>query len=95
MISFNIELNSKPIGETKVHNLLLRITVNRKHARLGLMYSINPIHFNPKGKAGNYIRSSHPKHAKINSYIDEKISAAKDAITYLEKDGKLITAKIY
>jgi hypothetical protein len=76
MISFNVELNSKPIGETKVHNLLLRITVNRKHARLGLMYSVNPVHFNPKGKAGKYIRSSHLDHAKINSYIDGKISAA-------------------
>jgi integrase/recombinase XerD len=92
MISFNIELNSKPLTGKKEHNLLLRITVNRKHVRLGLMYSISPNHFNPKGKQGKYIRASHPDHTRINSHIDDKIKRAKDVLTELENEGKLINA---
>lgn len=38
MASFNIELNNKPIKGSKEHNLLLLITVNRKKARVSLMY---------------------------------------------------------
>jgi len=94
MISFNIELNSKPITGSNEHSLLLRITVNRKHSRLGLMYSVNPNHFNPNGKIGKNIRSSHPDHAKINNYIFNKILKAKDIVTNLEDENKLITAQI-
>jgi len=94
MISFNVELNSKPITGSNEHSLLVRITVNRKHARLGLMYSTNPNHFNPNGKIGKNIRSSHPDHAKINDYIFNKILQAKDIVTGLENEKKLITAQI-
>ena len=40
MASFNIELKNKPIKGSKEHNLLLRITVNRKHARVSFMYNV-------------------------------------------------------
>lgn len=40
MASFNIELNSKPVRDTNEYSLLLRITVNRKHARVKLNYAI-------------------------------------------------------
>lgn len=93
MISFNIELNNKPITGKREHNLLLRITVNRKHVRLGLMYSVLPNQFNPKGNQGKYIRSSNPDHARINNHIDTKIKQAKDAINDLENEGRLITAQ--
>lgn len=94
MISFNVELNSKPVKGSNVHTLLLRITVNRRHARLGLIYSISPSHFNPNGKLGKYVRSSCPEHANINKYIVNKIIQAKDIVTSLENDKKLITAQI-
>jgi integrase len=94
MISFNVELNSKPAKGSNVHTLLLRITVNRRHARLGLIYSISPSHFNPNGKLGKYVRSSCSEHAKINKYIVNKIIQAKDIVTSLENDNKLITAQI-
>jgi integrase len=94
MISFNIELNSKPITDSNEHNLLLRITVNRKHARIALMYSVAPSYFNPKAKIGNNIRSSHPNHTKINKHIEDKVSMGKDIINDLEKEGQLITAEI-
>jgi integrase len=94
MISFNIELNSKPITDSNEHNLLLRITVNRKHARLALMYSVAKSYFNPKAKIGKNIRSSHPNHVKINKYIEGKVSMGKDIITDLENEGRLITAEI-
>jgi integrase/recombinase XerD len=94
MISFNIELNSKPITDSNEYNLLLRITVNRKHARLALIYSVAKSHFNPKAKIGKNIRSSHPDHVKINKYIEGKVSLGKDIITNLENEGRLITAEI-
>lgn len=55
------------------------------------MYSVNPVHFNPKGNNSKYIRSSHPEHARINSYLQDKINQAKDAVAALEKEGKNIT----
>jgi hypothetical protein len=86
MISFNVELNNRFVGESRLQNLLLRITVNRKHARIALMYSINSSSFNPKGKGGKYVRSSHPEHVQINNHIEEKIQQAKSIITELEKE---------
>ena len=94
MISFNVELNNKPVSGSNEHTLLLRITVNRKHARLGLMYSIEKKHFNPNGKLGKNVRSSHPNYKKINKHIEDKIEIAKDIIAELENEGKLITAQI-
>ena len=39
MASFNIELSSRPLKGKKEHLLMLRITVDRKHSRVALMYS--------------------------------------------------------
>ncbi len=38
MASFNIELSSKPVKGKKEHLLMLRITVDRKHSRVALLY---------------------------------------------------------
>jgi len=94
MASFNIELNNKPIKGSKEHNLLLRITVNRKHARVSLMYNVLPVYFNPNGKKSNYIRSSHPDSKWLNDKLDEKIMQAKDLVAEREKKGETITASI-
>jgi hypothetical protein len=93
MPSYNIELNNKPVFGSNEHTLLLRITVNRKHARIRLKYAIHPKHFNPSPKQNLYVRSSHKKHRLINDHIDYKIQEAKDAAKALEDDGKLVTAK--
>ena len=81
MISFNIELNSKPIKGSREHKLLLRITVNRKHTRIGLIYSVLPNQYNPNGKKLNYIRSNHPKHKWLNQKLDDKIQQVKELVT--------------
>lgn len=94
MASFNIELNQRKNKGTNEYRLRLRITVNKIHSRLNLLYSINPKHFNPNGKKSNYIRTSHPQHKIINNYIDDKILQAKQIVSDLEKDNKLVTAKI-
>jgi site-specific recombinase XerD len=91
MASFNIELNSTPVKGSNQHKILLRITINRQHIREALMYSCTQRQFNPNGKGSKYIRDSHPNHAKINSYIEQKIGEVKDIISGLEKDGKAIT----
>ena len=94
MASFNIELNNKPIKGSREHNLLLRITVNRKHARVSLMYNVLPVYFNPNGKKSNYIRSSHPDSKWLNDKLDEKVIQAKDFVAEREKKGETITASI-
>ena len=92
MANFNVELNSKPVRNTNEYTLLLRITVDRKHARIKLNYAIAKKHFNSSPKEYKYVRSSHPKHAVINSHIDDKIQEAKNVITYLEKKNLTVTA---
>lgn len=94
MATFSIELSSKPQKGKNEHLLMLKITVNRKRSRIGLMYSVTPAQFNPKGKGSKYIRSSHPEHVRINAYLEEKILRAKDEVAKLEKDGKSITSEI-
>jgi integrase len=92
MASFNIELNSKPVRNTNEYTLLLRITVDRKPARIKMNYAIPKKDFNPNPKKYKYVRASHPKHKVINDHIDAKIQQAKDAITELEKDHATVTA---
>jgi site-specific recombinase XerD len=94
MASFNIELNQRKNKGTNEFRLRLRITINKKHSRLNLLYSVNPKHFNSNGKKSNYIRSSHPQHKIINNYIDDKIQQAKIIISDLEKDNKIVTSTI-
>lgn len=92
MANFNVELNSKPVRDTSEYTLFLRITVNRKHARIKLNYAIATKHFNPSPKEYKYVRSSHPKHKVINGHIDDKIQEAKDAISYLDNKKLEVTA---
>ena len=73
MPSYNIELNNKPVFGSDEHTLLLRITANRKHARIRLEYAIHPKHFNPSPKHNLYVRNSHKNHKLINEHIDKKI----------------------
>lgn len=93
MPSYNIELNNKPISGTKEFTLLLRITVDRKLARLKLDYSVTKKQFNPRPQQNRYVRSTHPRHATINSEIDRRIQEAKDAVNELYDEGKLVNAK--
>ena len=92
MANFNVELNSKPVRNTSEYTLLLRITVDRKHARIKLNYATQKKHFNPSPKEYRYLRASHPKHAVINDHIDSKIQEVKNAITYLESKNLTVTA---
>ena len=92
MASFNIELNSKPVRNTNEYTLLLRITVDRKPARIKMNYAIPKKDFNPNPKEYKYVRASHSKHKVINDHIDAKIQQAKDAISELEKEHATVTA---
>ena len=70
MPTYYIQLHERPVSGTKVHTLFLRITVERKHAKIKLDYSVPKSKFNPKPQQNKYIRSTHPKHAKINATIN-------------------------
>lgn len=93
MASFKIELNNRPEKNTTDYSLQLRITVNRKHARIKLLYSIKTTQFNPNAKNSNFVRANHSNHKKINIYLEERINKAKSICERLESEGKLITAK--
>jgi len=92
MVTFSIELSSKPIKGMKEHLLMLRITANRKRARIALMYSVNPSNFIPKASNFKFIRANHPDHATINSYLEEQINKAKIIAQEILKEGKILTA---
>ena len=92
MVTFSIELSSKPNKGQKEHLLMLRITVNRKRARIALMYSVHPNHFISKASNFKFIRANHPNHVKINSYLAEQIDKAKTSAQNIQKEGKLITS---
>ena len=94
MATVNIELSSKPLKGQKEHLLMLKITANRKRSRIGLIYSVTPNQFISKGKGSKYIRSSHPDHAIINGYLQDKILLAKGVVSQLENEGKAITSQI-
>ena len=89
MASYKIELNSKPVKNTNEHKLMLRITVNKRHARIILPYSVTEKQFNNNPKNNLYVRQSCSNHAKINRVIDKKIQEAKNTVEELEKEGKL------
>ena len=94
MSSYNIELNSKPNKGSDEQTLLLRITIDRKHARLKLDHAIKTTHFNPNPKQNKYVRQTHKQHKIINGDIEDKIQNAKDVVKELLKEKKLVTAKI-
>jgi hypothetical protein len=70
MATYKIELNNRSIKGSKEHSLLLRITVEKVHARMKLIHSVTPSKFNGKTMNGIYIRSSHTNHVKINKYLN-------------------------
>jgi integrase len=92
MVTFSIELSSKPIKGQKEHLLMLRITANRKRARTATMYSVNPNQFISKASNYKYIRTNHPNHLKINMYLEEQIDKAKTIAQDISKEGKPLTA---
>jgi integrase/recombinase XerD len=92
MVTFSIELSSKPNKGQKEHLLMLRITVNRKRARIALMYSVYPTQFIPKATNFKFIRASHSNHVKINAYLEEQINKAKAKTQNILNEGKLLTA---
>jgi integrase/recombinase XerD len=94
MASFNIELSSKPVKGKKEHLLMLRITVERKHSRVALLYSVKPNQFNKSASDFNCVRANHPEHKKINSYLHEKIALVKEIVQDFEKDKKPISSNL-
>jgi len=94
MASYNIELNNRPVKGTNYYTLLLRITIDRKHSRVSLPYSILKKQFNPNGKKSNYVRASNPNHKKINHYIDDQIELCKDIVSARMKKKKPVSAQL-
>ena len=92
MPSYYIQLHDRPISGKEEHTLFLRITVDRKHAKIKLDYSVPKSKFNPKPQQNKYIRTSHTQHAIINATIEAKIQQAKDVAKSLSDDGRVVTA---
>jgi len=93
MATFNIELSGAPIRGGKGHSLRLRITENKQHARITLVYAVAPEQFNPKAKNGSFVRSNHNNHVKINTYLNDKLQEARDVYAEMDKKGEFISAR--
>ena len=59
MVSFNIELSNKPIMGKKEHLLMLRITIDRKHSGVALLYSILHNQFNKNASCFNCLSNQY------------------------------------
>jgi len=86
-VTFNIELANKPNKEG-LYNVYLRITENRKHRRKKLNLSVKKTDFNKNAKYGSWIRTSNSEEKKLNDYIEEYLTKAKEGLRELEIEGK-------
>lgn len=82
MATFKAVINNKP-KQDGTYTIMLRITENRKVNYISISEFVKKSDWNPIGNNGKYVRQSHPRHAFINSLIEEKIKEAK------EKAGKI------
>ena len=94
MATYTIQLSNQPIRNSKEYALMLRITVDRAHARMKLIHSVLRSDFNLKTRTGLYVRATHPNNVKINKYLAGVIQDAKVAEEVVEKRGKLVTAAL-
>ena len=94
MATYTIQLSNQPIRNSKEYALMLRITVDRAHARMKLIHSVLRSDFNPKTRTGMYVRATHPNNVKINKYLAGVIQDAKVAEEEVERRGKLVTAAL-
>ena len=68
MASYKIELNSHPNSGSEEHKLMLRITVDQKHARITLPYSVKKNQFNPKAKNDESVREIEVDYTKYDDF---------------------------
>lgn len=87
MATYNVELNSKS-GKSGLHGLLLRITKDRKHIRIGLGRHVKPKDFNAGAKHGCWIRISNPHAKSLNELISNKIEEFRHVENGLENKGE-------
>lgn len=59
MATYSIQLSNQQIRNSKEYALMLRITVDRKHARMKLTHSVMKSDFNAKTKTGAYMEIPH------------------------------------
>ena len=93
MISYNVELNSKPRKDGR-YSVLLRITNNRKHKRISTAIFLNRRDINLKAKHGKWIKISHNNHKKLNKKITDKISQLEDIAIDLENEQTVVDTQL-
>ncbi len=64
--SLRFEINNKPTSDGR-HSVMLRLTKERKLARLKTQYLVKKSTFHAKAQFGKWIRSSEPRHAVLNN----------------------------
>lgn len=92
--TFNFELNNKPT-RNKTYVILLRVTQNKKHKRTKTSIELKSKNdFNPKAKAGNWIRTSEPNHKVWNESLENELEKAKSTYRELRDSGMATKEKI-
>jgi integrase len=92
MVSINIELNSKA-NRYGTYRLILRITLDNRHVRTNLDYSVPKTDFNRKAKGHQYIRKSNPDSETINKYLLDTMNAANIAMSKVLEENPYASAK--
>lgn len=93
MITVKAILHSR-VKPDKTREILIRITENRKHKYLSLPYTVRETDWNPKASSDkvNWVRSSHPNHALINSEIARILTDAQTIRLEKTVSKKKVTA---
>ncbi len=89
MYSFAIELSSQ-IKKDNTQSLLLRITRDRKHKRVGTGYAVNKSQFTHTSNVGHWIQN-HPESVQINRSLLQLIEDIEQVVEEKRKTLKTIT----
>lgn len=87
MATFRFELNNKPTRNNK-YAILLCVSANGVRKRIKTNIEVTKkTDWNSTPKGDNWIRTSEPKHKKLNQELAEILSRAKDTYKELGKKG--------
>lgn len=92
MATYKFELNSKPNKEG-LHNVMLRVTENRKLQRIKTDVNIKKSDFNNAADYGKWVRKTNARHTVLNNILLDVINEAQKAKSNLISKKQSTTAK--
>jgi integrase len=88
--TFNVELNHKERRDG-THNILIRVTKERKNRRIATELNIRKKDFNKKAKFGNWVRATELRNDYYNKTLSSRINQYQEKHTAFLGKGKHLT----